>query len=150
MFILQMSTLRWHESNFLIVENKSFQTSPFLTFLPGPLSRWKPEIPDWLCIREGGGGLYLKKTFRELQICTLNFWPFSNLTSFFLDHRSWLANIWKLQYFFTSLLSTCFPEAGFLATLVRADLLLDWSLAANWAQLLITYLAATSSSWKFC
>ena len=35
------------------------------------------------------------------------------------------------------------PAAGHSATHVRADWLLDWSLAAKWARLLITYLAAS-------
>ena len=45
-------------------------------------------------------------------------------------------------YFFTFFLTTHFPATGLTATYVRADWLLDWSLAAKWVQLLITYLAA--------
>ena len=46
------------------------------------------------------------------------------------------------EFFFTSLRTTCSPAAGLSATDVWADWLLDWSLAAKWAQLLITYLCA--------
>ena len=47
--------------------------------------------------------------------------------------RPGLAHILK-----KSLLTTCFPTAGLSATHVCADWLLDWSLAAKWAQLLIS------------
>ena len=39
-------------------------------------------------------------------------------------------------------LTTRFPTAGLSAPHVRADWLLDWSLAAEWARLLSTYLTA--------
>ena len=44
--------------------------------------------------------------------------------------------------FFAYLLTTRFPSAGLSATHVRAGWLLDCSLGAKWARLLITYLAA--------
>ena len=47
-----------------------------------------------------------------------------------------------LECVFLSLLSTRCPTAGLSATHFHPDWLLDWSLAAKWVQLLITYLTA--------
>ena len=47
---------------------------------------------------------------------------------------------------FSSLLSTRFPSAGLSAAHFHADWLLYWSLAAKWAQLLITLLTAAYSA----
>ena len=52
---------------------------------------------------------------------------------------SFLANVIN---FFTPLLSTHFPSAGLSATHFQVDWLLDWSVAAKWAQPLITQLTA--------
>ena len=48
----------------------------------------------------------------------------------------------RLVSFFISLLTTRFPTAGLSAAHVHPDWLLDWSLAAKWVELLITYLTA--------
>ena len=55
----------------------------------------------------------------------------------------WLKCIrnWHLFILFAALLTARFPTAGLLAAQVRADWVLDWSLAATWAWLLIFYLA---------
>ena len=44
------------------------------------------------------------------------------------------------------LISTRFPAAGLSTSHIRADWLYDWSSAAKWAGLLITYLVAALSN----
>ena len=48
----------------------------------------------------------------------------------------------KIFFFHLILISTRFPAAGLSTSHIRADWLHDWSSAAKWAQLLITYLVA--------
>ena len=50
------------------------------------------------------------------------------------------------KVFYSPLLATPFPTAGISAAHVRADQLLNGSLAAKWARLLITYLTAANLS----
>ena len=49
-------------------------------------------------------------------------------------------------FFHLILISTRFPAAGLSTSHIRADWLHDWSSAAKWARLLITYLVAALSN----
>ena len=95
----------------------------------------------------------------EANVC-LEFQPLSpmghdaagvRIGSKFLRYQACLIGIWEVfnfsvEFFYLLLLSTRFPEAGLSTSHVCADWLHDWSSAAKWAQLLITYLVAALSN----
>ena len=88
------------------------------------------------CYFEASEKTYFLKVKPTLVICS----------SHLIDWVEWWENELKLhcpqeRLLHLSLLPAC-PTANHLVTHVCADLLLDWSLAAKWARLLITHLAA--------
>ena len=86
-------------------------------------SRLGPTNAGWPNFGPKNSPIVLNKLPNWCLKCIRNWHPFAHL------------------YFFTALLTARFPTAGLLAAQVRADWLLDWSLAAKWTWLLIYYLA---------